>query len=1073
MAIAATAAAMGAGLLIAPPAGADHGTTAPTRAPGQVTLVTGDRVALGADGEVLGVQRAEGRAHVPFSVSRGADGTFVVPSDARPLIAQGLVDPRLFDVTELSRPGYRRLAGDGVPVIVAYEGERPARLFDGGQPEIRADLDSIGAEALTLDADEAAAAWDALTGPRTLSSGVTSLTLDTVRRASLDTSVPQIGAPQAWEAGFDGSGVTVAVLDTGIDETHPDLDGGKVTASANFSEAQRIEDRRGHGTHVASILAGTGGTWSGVAPGARLLNGKVLDDYGYGFDSGIIAGMEWAVEQDADIVNMSLGGPDTPGVDPLEEAVNTLSAASGALFVVSAGNDGPEPGTLGSPGTADAALTVGAVDDADEPAAFSATGPRAGDAGLKPDLTAPGVDIGAAAAEGSVVAEEGEPVADGYVAISGTSMAAPHAAGAAALLAQAHPDWTGDRLKAALVASAEPAAGHGAFRQGAGRVDVARAVGQHIVAEPVSLGFGAVEWPHTEDPPPAEELTYRNLGPEDVTLELSLTGLAPDGTPAPDGMFSLDTTSVTVPASGTAAVTVTAATAAAGGATGGYSVYVTATGGEQTVRTAGGVELLGEAHVVTVEGIAADGGAPDDWSLYALDVATGESWDVTDVTGQGTRSVRLPADGDYLLVSSIEAVDGAGRVTDVAAQAEHVPDLAADATVVFDAAAAEPVLPTVPDAAAVPFALAADLELPAVEAGISWDHDPERATLHTGFAGPPLPDDQLHARIAGAWTAGDDAQYHVSAERAGSFFDGYAHAYPADDFAELSITQGALAEGTTGQLIVSGGRLASYGPYRDLPATTSLHVTRGSWDYALQFSGEGEAGWLGSAPRAYEPGDHVEHVVNVGVFGPALPTGGGVHRNGDTFDVNVAVLADGSGHSGYVDTESGATTLTRDGEVVHELDDYIRGWTALAVPPGEGRYELTTTARRPGAAVSTEVTVTFGFTSATVPGDEWAVLPTSLVRFAPRLDTGSTAPAGEVSTVPVSVEGAAAGPGTDGVTVEVSYDGGGTWVETPVADGEITVTNPAAGGTVSFRATVAGPDGSTTEQTVVDAYRTA
>jgi subtilisin family serine protease len=129
-----------------------------------------------------------------------------------------------------------------------------------------------------------------------------------------------------------------------------------------------------------------------------------------------------------------------------EKAVNDLSASSGALFVMAAGNSGPSDTTVGSPGSAAAALTVAAVDRHDKIASFSSRGPTA-DGRLKPDIAAPGVDIIAAkAAHGT----EGNDEASGYVSMSGTSMATPHTAGAAAVLAQEHPGWTGERLKAAL-----------------------------------------------------------------------------------------------------------------------------------------------------------------------------------------------------------------------------------------------------------------------------------------------------------------------------------------------------------------------------------------------------------------------------------------------------------------------------------------------------------------------------------------------------------------------------------------------------------------------------------------------
>nr|BFF18134.1 hypothetical protein GCM10025730_16550 [Promicromonospora thailandica] len=154
--------------------------------------------------------------------------------------------------------------------------------------------------------------------------------------------------------------------------------------------------------------------------------GKVLDDDGYGLESWIIAGMEWGAAN-ADIVSMSLGDSSlNDGTDPMAQALNVLSEETGALFVVAAGNSYTE-GSLGSPGTADAALTVGAVDDDDVRADFSSYGPRVGDHAIKPDLTAPGVGIVAARSQQSGGAGS-------YVSMNGTSMATPHVAGAAAIV---------------------------------------------------------------------------------------------------------------------------------------------------------------------------------------------------------------------------------------------------------------------------------------------------------------------------------------------------------------------------------------------------------------------------------------------------------------------------------------------------------------------------------------------------------------------------------------------------------------------------------------------------------------
>jgi subtilisin family serine protease len=176
-----------------------------------------------------------------------------------------------------------------------------------------------------------------------LASGIDRVRLDRKVRANLDRSVPQIGAPAAWRAGYDGTGVSVAVLDTGVDTTHPDL-AGVITETRNFTPSPDTVDHFGHGTHVSSIVAGRGTSSTparkGVAPGAHLIVGKVLADDGFGQESWIVDGMEWAASSGAKVVNMSLGGGPTDGTDALSQAVDTLTASTGTLYVVSAGKRG-------------------------------------------------------------------------------------------------------------------------------------------------------------------------------------------------------------------------------------------------------------------------------------------------------------------------------------------------------------------------------------------------------------------------------------------------------------------------------------------------------------------------------------------------------------------------------------------------------------------------------------------------------------------------------------------------------------------------------------------------------------
>ncbi|MEU1878102.1 S8 family serine peptidase [Streptosporangium sp. NPDC020072] len=481
-----------------------------------VTLITGDRVVIVGRGHRI--IPGPGRTEVVFA-SRTRDGHLhVTPSDAQPLIAKGVLDPRLFDVTQLLQWRYGDADTPDIPLITRSEnGPAPAL---GSARGLRR-LDGLGMAAFHLPKNGAAQAWKDLAGGRTLAPATAKIWLDGRRSFSLDRSTAQIGAPEAWKQGLTGKDVTVAVLDSGYDPDHPDLK-GVVTQERNFSEDPDIRDTLGHGTHVASIVAGNGEKYRGVAPGARLAIGKVGGELGPS-DSAVLAGMEWAArEVKAKIVNMSLGYDDQPGIDPVEEAVNTLSAETGTLFVVAAGNDG---GSLpvSSPAGADAALAVGAVDRRDQVAYFSSLGPRIGDHAVKPDLTAPGTDIVAAAAQGT---------ADGpHVAASGTSMASPHVAGAAAILAQRHPDWTGQRLKAALVGSARPTSGATPYQQGTGRVDVVRALRQQVTAQSEGT-WAAFPWKGPDGREKTGTITYANAGETPVSLDLTVEGTCSGSAPS-------------------------------------------------------------------------------------------------------------------------------------------------------------------------------------------------------------------------------------------------------------------------------------------------------------------------------------------------------------------------------------------------------------------------------------------------------------------------------------------------------------------------------------------------------------
>ncbi|OLF05618.1 hypothetical protein BLA60_35695 [Actinophytocola xinjiangensis] len=520
-----------AGAVAAPPAAAAPPSPASPAPAGVVTLITGDVVTVA--GDRVSVRRVAGTREV-VTLRMGAD-VYVVPDQVEHLVPD-VLDLELFNVTGLVGMGYADAERDTLPVIV--RGAAPLARTAGARA-----LPSIGATALDLPKGATPLRTFGATGKVWLDRRV--------EASELDWNLTGIGAPEVWAGGLSGAGVDVAVLDTGVDATHPDL-AGRIAAEADFTGAGDPVDGHGHGTHVASIVGGSGagadGARRGVAHGARLLSGKVLDNEGSGQLSWVIAGMEWAAGQGADIVNLSLGARATGADDPVTLALDALTESTGTLFVVAAGNSGPGQLSIESPGTAANALTVGATTRAGRVARFSSWGPTVDSYRAKPDLGAPGDGIVGAALGG------------GYTEASGTSQATPHVAGAAALLRELHPDWDWRRIKSALVSTADPKWGERPMidGEGAGVLDLPGATTETLALSVPSIDFGYLRYPEGREPR-SLEVTLTNTG---TTAEsVTASDFAYDGldTRAPDDLVTIvpPTLDVAPGASATFTVTVT------------------------------------------------------------------------------------------------------------------------------------------------------------------------------------------------------------------------------------------------------------------------------------------------------------------------------------------------------------------------------------------------------------------------------------------------------------------------------------------------------------------------------------
>ncbi|WP_433221355.1 S8 family peptidase [Microtetraspora malaysiensis] len=646
----------------------------------QITLITGDTVTLTERGgshqvEVKAANRPD--ASTPAFLTRATPkGVYVFPTDALPAVDAGNVDRELFNVEYLAENGYTDDQTKQMPVIVQYpKGQRGVKAAADALPATTTatDLTSISGAGLRVDKDKAGDFWAAVrdggTAARTLKQGVTKLWLDRKVKVNLAESVPLIGAPQAWAAGFDGTGVKVAVLDTGVDTKHPDM-AGVLAETHSFVPGQDVTDGHGHGTHVASTIAGTGsasgGQNKGVAPGAKLLIGKVLDDAGQGESSWLIDGMEWAASSGAKVVSMSIGGGRSDGSDPMSQAVNELTASTGTLFVIAAGNDGPGARTVNTPGTADAALTVAATTKTDELAGFSSRGPRL-DGALKPDIAAPGYNIVAARAAGTAM---GTPVDDYYTSANGTSMATPHVAGAVAILAQRHPDWTAAQYKAALMSTSKQL-DLTVYEEGAGRLDVARATSQQVVATTANLDFG-------DGKATTKQVTYANLTDQPVTLTLTPT-LSSKQKPI-EGVLSVDKT-VTVPAGGTASATVTLDAADLG--FGAYGGAITAEAGDVRLSTPVGLYIEGPRVTLTIKTIGRDGAPLTPEALDVIGVTdSDEATDGASVAEPGVVTIRVPP-STYSVMEVAQWIDDDSR-TNYAWLADPEVDVTEDTTITLD-----------------------------------------------------------------------------------------------------------------------------------------------------------------------------------------------------------------------------------------------------------------------------------------------------------------------------------------------------------------------------------------------------
>lgn len=913
---------------------------------------------------------------------------------------------------------------------------------------------------------------------------------------TLEESVPQTGAPEAWAAGFDGTGSTIAVLDTGIDLNHPDV-AGQVVASQDFTGKGNVLDGHGHGTHVAATAAGTGdasdGLRPGVAPGADLVIGKVMGDDGSGSFSAIIGGMEWAAGLDGvDVINMSLGGYASDGTDPMSLALNRLTEQNGVLFVVSAGNDGPGSRTISYPATAEAALAVGAVDRDGDLASFSSRGPRLGDWGIKPEITAPGVGIRAARAAGTSM---GSPLNDLYTAANGTSMAAPHVSGAAAIVRQQHPDWDPATVKAALVNSATPHEDLTPYEQGGGELDVAQAVQSDLTTSPSVLNMGYFEYPHDDTTPVEKTLTYTNHGDQSVSVNVQATLTDDGGTPIPDGMIVVEPSTVEVAAGATADVTVTL-DRALGQAGGVYFGSIDATAdGERLAGTPVAFIMDEQMYDLIIDGVQRDGQPAHAASTVSvLDAVTMPNFGKSAVPFLGGRAlVRVPP-GTYSVVANFmeyneSTIAGQTMMGDL----EVVVD--GDTHLSFDAREATPVTIDQPYDDAEVYDHQIQYRRASSKTGIfthtwaggDWPYyvaPTEPVTLGTFSFGTKFDmageDVSLHLAYPEPGAIPADPAYEVTDDNTATF-DAAIHADSDDLYSARSVTARFPWE--------SQG-LANF-HYFDAPLERTEVYSANEVAYRESIIAKAALGpSLTELARTYQPGHQGEKSWFASPNTPSLREGTAStpsdlpYRLDNTLRVLIPEWGDASpGESVHYGNWSPtidqvAFRMFEDGEL-YAYGPRAFGSIPLETESSRIRFELDVDRNAEWWTTSTSTRTAWEFDSARTTEAE--PLPLLQIDYNLDLDLNNTAPHPRdlrgPYTIGLDVRMPYGVPATEveQVSAWLSYDEGQTWKKRPVkatADGyEMTAPGRGQGTHASLKIKATDADGNGVEQQVINAYK--
>jgi hypothetical protein len=665
-------------------------------------------------------------------------------------------------------------------------------------------------------------------------------------------------------------------------------------------------------------------------------------------------------------------------------------------------------------------------------------------------------------------------------------------------------------LKALLVGAADTAEGTGAFAQGAGRVDVGRAVAQDVHAEPAALSAGRQAWPHDDDQPTTQAVTYRNPGAEPLTLALAIDTTAPDGGPAPDGMFTLGAELLTVPGGGEARVDITVDTSVPS-PDGAYSAWIVATAGEIAMTTPVAVDKEIESYDLTVVNRDRNGDPAADYQ--ALVVGLDEFRLESPYDPDGMFTIRLPK-GRYHLDSTV-FTPRAGAAAHAALLVQPLAELASDTTIELDARQSRPLeVGFERDDLLMLTAAVAYLRISEPGVLLRWLEAGTLDGASTGHFGPEVARDEMIAQFDGAWAVPDgsggflrsERRYNLAWYEYGRMMTGLSREVRDAQLAKVNADYRSGGVGRWGRTWAAS-RPAGMAPFFISGSLVALPIRRvelfntdgvgwsGHFEQLVPvdpnnpFGYAIEEGTLESRVYDLRPGRHSREQWNGAVLGPMVADdpsaffcsdriGRRSERATDVITVAIPLFSDAAGHAGCANLAAARTTLFRDGQQIGETR--LPGIGQFDVPADEGTYRLEVDATRdPIASLSTRATAAWTFSSGHAFGDEPEPLPLMAVRFSPDLDGYNRAPAGVRYRVPFSIDlHGDAGDDLAQPEVEVSFDDGATWttvVVRPRRDDSYTATlqHPDGEGFVSLRATASDGAGNRVEQTILRAYQLA